>query len=73
MEADGDIDLYAQASQIFGQLQRPNDFTAAVNTFHPVPPRIVPAPPPRRGGASHPCDLRAERAAVSTRPAVRRA
>lgn len=40
-EADGEIDLYAQASRIFGQLGAPNDFCATVNTFRDIVVRRI--------------------------------
>ena len=33
MEPDGDINLFVQASQVFGQLNATNVFTASTNTF----------------------------------------
>jgi hypothetical protein len=36
VQSDGDIDLFPQASRLFGQLQESNVFTGSVNTFRPV-------------------------------------
>ena len=41
MEADGDINLYVQASRIFGQLGSSNEFSGTVNSFRDVVARRV--------------------------------
>lgn len=38
---DGDIDLFPQASRVFGQLARPNTFTGQTNTFCDVVARRI--------------------------------
>lgn len=68
VDPDGDINLYTQASHIFGQLAENNVFTGNVNTFQEVHVRrlhVLSGPEVRRrplpSAPLHPIDMQAKR------------